>query len=825
MYNLTITTCFVLILIFCFICVFNTVSAFNLYIESDEMNRTLGISARMDYVTDGVINEYSTKFPYRLAENISRLRFTWSSSDRMTYYSLQANSQHFDVVPIVLISPKGYVPNIPQQFQVEYRCVGARSGQFRVNLNFNITTTKTSLLQLTLKQEKICSYREGRRRAFAQDEDSNNHLNINDNNNENNKQNKQHTTYSTWPLFSFISLLSLPCQLLVASVSLFALVCSVLLCCCYCIKQEEEKEQQQQTNNNFSFRRRRSKIGSLYNSTRSSLIRRKILFQQGIDQKNNNKLINGGSLKESSTVNSGKSGLSKITTTGLATINSCTTASSSSKTVLDDEQRKPLLDPQMPSTSAAALQQQQQNKLTSKIIYERSNQQVDVNQALIELNADRNLFEQCHKPEMEGHFGQLVWANWRQIGLNGNRPVVDEVDDGEDDAKEDTALICKTLKPDADRIQFECFLRSALQFHYVPPHPHLAQVIAAATFGNFLNPDSVRDLPLICYAHDGFGILKNFLHECREQAINVSLNNNNKKSSSVSPGVVVKSWAKRFRKGSSCSGDGLKDEEKKVIKECDEENKVKDDNKDVEKGKDIGGGQMENPRIVVTNSPSSSSSTTNAPATTTLEISETTTTLRIHNLVLLASQIVSAVRHLHKFGIIHKDIATRNCLVSHTRMSGGRVRLHSQLCDSALGSDLFPQDYKKEENNLQETEYSNYLPIRWMAPELFNSNKKFNNQQNNQNNIWNSATDVWACGILIWEIFNCGKLPYNEIHEDELEQAIVYAGLRLSQPYNCPDELYSIMCSCWTTTPEDRPTSSELDLNLQEFMQRLSKYI
>uniref|UniRef100_A0A915P1G3 Tyrosine-protein kinase catalytic domain-containing protein n=1 Tax=Meloidogyne floridensis TaxID=298350 RepID=A0A915P1G3_9BILA len=267
--------------------------------------------------------------------------------------------------------------------------------------------------------------------------------------------------------------------------------------------------------------------------------------------------------------------------------------------------------------------------------------------------------------------------------------------------------------------------------------------------------------------------------------INVSLNNNNKKSSSVSPGVVVKSWAKRFRKGSSCSGDGLKDEEKKVIKECDEENKVKDDNKDVEKGKDIGGGQMENPRIVVTNSPSSSSSTTNAPATTTLEISETTTTLRIHNLVLLASQIVSAVRHLHKF-------------VSHTRMSGGRVRLHSQLCDSALGSDLFPQDYKKEENNLQENEYSNYLPIRWMAPELFVSSKKFNNKQNNnQNNIWNSATDVWA----------------------------FYAGLRLSQPYNCPDELYSIMCSCWTTTPEDRPTSSELDLNLQEFMQRLSKYI
>ena len=101
-------------------------------------------------------------------------------------------------------------------------------------------------------------------------------------------------------------------------------------------------------------------------------------------------------------------------------------------------------------------------------------------------------------------------------------------------------------------------------------------------------------MPLICYAHDGFGILKSFLHECREQAINASVINS-KKSSSVSPGVVIKGWRRRFRAGSSCSV-GLKEEERKGKE--DEEMMLKDDKTTLERGKNGEGGvQMENPRI------------------------------------------------------------------------------------------------------------------------------------------------------------------------------------------------------------------------------------
>lgn len=40
------------------------------------------------------------------------------------------------------------------------------------------------------------------------------------------------------------------------------------------------------------------------------------------------------------------------------------------------------------------------------------------------------------------------------------------------------------------------------------------KVVAAATFGNFINPNSIKDFPLICYRHNGFGILKQFLLTC-----------------------------------------------------------------------------------------------------------------------------------------------------------------------------------------------------------------------------------------------------------------------------------------------------------------------
>ena len=43
----------------------------------------------------------------------------------------------------------------------------------------------------------------------------------------------------------------------------------------------------------------------------------------------------------------------------------------------------------------------------------------------------------------------------------------------------------------------------------------------------------------------------------------------------------------------------------------------------------------------------------------------------------------------------------------------------------------------------------NIFPHRWMAPEVFVSKSL------------TKAADVWSYGVTMWELFNCGAIPYN----------------------------------------------------------------
>ncbi|XP_050077481.1 tyrosine-protein kinase Dnt [Anopheles maculipalpis] len=175
-------------------------------------------------------------------------------------------------------------------------------------------------------------------------------------------------------------------------------------------------------------------------------------------------------------------------------------------------------------------------------------------------------------------------------------------------------------------------------------------------------------------------------------------------------------------------------------------------------------------------------------------VARTLTTIQI---VKIQLQLAQALGHLHSHGVIHKDIAARNCVIDD--------QLRVKLADNSLSRDLFPGDYYclgDSENR----------PIKWLALESI------------QFKQFSEASDTWAFGVLMWELCTLARQPYAEVDPFEMEHYL-RDGYRLSQPINCPDELFAIMAYCWTMLPMERPSFEQLQICLQDFYAQLTRYV
>lgn len=77
------------------------------------------------------------------------------------------------------------------------------------------------------------------------------------------------------------------------------------------------------------------------------------------------------------------------------------------------------------------------------------------------------------------------------------------------------------------------------------------------------------------------------------------------------------------------------------------------------------------------------------------------------------------------------------------------------------------------------------LSVRWMSPESL------------IDGIYNSQSDVWAFGVLMWEIMSLGQQPYFTKTNIEVVNYIRVGG-RLPKPFYCPEPLYELMLRCWS---------------------------
>ncbi|KAM3863016.1 inactive tyrosine-protein kinase 7 [Diretmus argenteus] len=150
--------------------------------------------------------------------------------------------------------------------------------------------------------------------------------------------------------------------------------------------------------------------------------------------------------------------------------------------------------------------------------------------------------------------------------------------------------------------------------------------------------------------------------------------------------------------------------------------------------------------------------------------------------VSICAQVAHGMEHLSNHRYVHKDLAARNCLVNGQR--------HVKVSALSLSKDVYNSEYYHYRQA--------WIPLRWLPTEsVFEDD-------------FSTKSDVWAFGVLMWEVFSHGELPYTKLSDDEVLEGLQAGKLKLPVPDGCPSKVYKLMVRCWAPSLKERPSFTEI---------------
>ncbi|KAM8953345.1 tyrosine-protein kinase-like [Pelodytes ibericus] len=163
--------------------------------------------------------------------------------------------------------------------------------------------------------------------------------------------------------------------------------------------------------------------------------------------------------------------------------------------------------------------------------------------------------------------------------------------------------------------------------------------------------------------------------------------------------------------------------------------------------------------------------------------------LELHYVMDFAVQISQGMDYMERNSCVHRDLRTENILLS--------AMMSCKIGDFGMARFM--------ENSSVAISAGAKVPIKWMAPEVFQTQK------------YTNKSDVWSFGVLLVEIITYGKIPFPEKNNQAYIEDIL-SGTPLQPPAQCPGDVENIMAMCWERESYKRPSFSEIELLLMNLL-------